>query len=816
MGSEDKKTIGRNDVTSELLQQLISEDKSFEITGLDAEGAMTEMIERVEKTIESQNKTCRVYTAGRSAVVAAAAIPTGVTQLTGAAAMIGIGLHNFATYNPDYEIAKHLLDKKLSVNKKEVTLENGKKKSRWSLLGDIVIAGAGAIANAATNAAEKNVMQNGSKEEIESFKKQKEIFNQQRQKTRAVFEHFTKNHNSAGEQADRPQGKQDDTEKISKTCLRDAVIGDSEFENRYDLTEMVIPNGVTAIGHHAFNGCRGLVRVVIPDGVTNIGANAFSGCERLTDVVMPNSVTTVGAAAFEECCNLTKVIISKGVKTISERAFLGCKSLTNVIIPDGVTTIGDRAFDGCEKLATVVIPDSVETIGDEAFSGCENLPDMIIPKSVTTIGDYAFCDCKKLTNVVIPDGVTTISGGTFSGCENLIDMIIPKGVTTIGDSAFRDCKKLTDVVIPDGVTTVGDEVFKGCQSLTNATIPDGVTTIGYCAFHGCEKLTKVVVPDSIETIGDKAFSGCDSLTDVVMPNSVKTIGDDAFRGCGKIYVPSSLKYCFEADGALIDRTTETLLHFPNDFSGTYEIPPHIKIIGRYAFERCKRLVRVVIPDGVTNIGANAFSGCDSLTDVIIPKSVTTIGHYAFDGCKNLKCMVIPENVKSIADTAFCGCGRVDISGSRSYSYYTDADGALICGATRKLLHMSNEFSGTYEIPQSIMIVGAHAFSGCEKLTGVIIPSGVKTIDNYAFYGCSTLKFVEIPDSIEKLGGFLFRGCKNLSDVAIPMQNNIRNIGSIRNIDITVFDDCPIEDQLKQKYRSLIWNWYDDKDDEEEE
>ena len=186
--SEEKKSFAKKEITNELLSELISADRSFEITGLEAEGSMTEMVEAVETAIERQHKTCRVYTAGRSAAVAAAAIPTGVTQVTGVAAAIGIGLHNFATYNPDYEIAKHLLDKKLSVNKKEVTMENGKKKSRWSFLGDIVIAGAGAIADSVVSAAEKGAKQSGREQE---FREKKAQFDEQRNQTRQAFTKMT-------------------------------------------------------------------------------------------------------------------------------------------------------------------------------------------------------------------------------------------------------------------------------------------------------------------------------------------------------------------------------------------------------------------------------------------------------------------------------------------------------------------------------------------------------------------------------------------------------------------------------------------------
>ena len=170
------------------LSALIEKNRSFEITGLEAEGSMTQMIKRLENIMTAQKKRCRVYSAGRWAAVAAAAIPTGVTQVTGTAAAVGIGLHNFATYNPDYEIAKHLIDNKLSINKKEVTMENGKPKTKWSFLADVTMAAAGALADGIMNAAEKGARAQGRTAE---FNQQKAAFNAEREKIASGFRKMT-------------------------------------------------------------------------------------------------------------------------------------------------------------------------------------------------------------------------------------------------------------------------------------------------------------------------------------------------------------------------------------------------------------------------------------------------------------------------------------------------------------------------------------------------------------------------------------------------------------------------------------------------
>ena len=51
-----------------------------------------------------------------------------------------------------------------------------------------------------------------------------------------------------------------------------------------DLTEVVLPEGLTHIGDDAFTNCNNLKAITIPASVTSIGANSFAGCRRIRDV----------------------------------------------------------------------------------------------------------------------------------------------------------------------------------------------------------------------------------------------------------------------------------------------------------------------------------------------------------------------------------------------------------------------------------------------------------------------------------------------------------------------------------------------------
>ena len=68
-----------------------------------------------------------------------------------------------------------------------------------------------------------------------------------------------------------------DPDKVMTLPAYLSEIEDEAFEG-IGAQMVVIPDGVTSIGSHAFAYCPNLVAVVIPDSVTNIDANAFDGC----------------------------------------------------------------------------------------------------------------------------------------------------------------------------------------------------------------------------------------------------------------------------------------------------------------------------------------------------------------------------------------------------------------------------------------------------------------------------------------------------------------------------------------------------------
>lgn len=91
----------------------------------------------------------------------------------------------------------------------------------------------------------------------------------------------------------------------------------------------------------------------------NSNAPWYSYREEITDVIIDNGVTAIGSYAFYNCTSLTSVTIGNSVTSIEELAFISCSGLTSITCNAVVPPIcGGYVFYGVDKSIPLYVPDN--------------------------------------------------------------------------------------------------------------------------------------------------------------------------------------------------------------------------------------------------------------------------------------------------------------------------------------------------------------------------------------------------------------------------------------------------------------------------
>lgn len=392
-----------------------------------------------------------------------------------------------------------------------------------------------------------------------------------------------------------------------------AVLGAYAFCNQAKLTGITLPSSLESIREETFDGCgltditigsleawlncsyaddgshpnngtngarlyldgTELTEIVIPDGVTAIGRCAFSNCVGIESVVTGNSVTGIGESAFENCSAIADITIGKNVRTIGGYAFANCKAVSAITIPDGVERIENGALQGCTALTDLSVPfvgSNREASGtqDAVFGWIFGTSDSFTAEYQRYAdGRGAYYEIAQYVDRVKVTDTKQIPYGAFYGCHiGTVDLC--DATESIGDYAFYNCDTLTECSVAPSVTFIGENAFPKnimiqCYRYTFAdswaqangngiryagsgcvlTLPAGVTRIDDEAFSGIDA-EQVIIPDGTIRIGSGAFSKCEHPVAVILPDSVEEIAENAFEDCANVvFVCSETSYAYQ-------------------------------------------------------------------------------------------------------------------------------------------------------------------------------------------------------------------------------------------------------------------------------
>ena len=173
------------------------------------------------------------------------------------------------------------------------------------------------------------------------------------------------------------------------------------FEQRGDVTQIVVQNGVTRIGKCAFLSCISAKKIIIPQSVIEIGEAALYGC--YLETIEVNSEN-------KAYCTSDDVLFSRD-QTRLIRYPIG-KNSFRYELPTSVTDIEADAFQGA-KLSEITLTEALRTIGEGAFSECINLSTIVIPPGVEELPSFVFSSCTNLKTVYLPSSIKSFSELVF-------------------------------------------------------------------------------------------------------------------------------------------------------------------------------------------------------------------------------------------------------------------------------------------------------------------------------------------------------------------------------------------------------------------
>lgn len=328
---------------------------------------------------------------------------------------------------------------------------------------------------------------------------------------------------------------------------------------------------------------------------------------------------------------------------------------------------------------------------------------------------------------IIPDGVEVIESCALYAYHvslrpKLSSLRISKSVTEIGYSA--GFKWLDSIIIDEG-----NPVYDS-RANCNAIIETKTNKLLVASKHA-------FIPDGVKIIGERAFDETYEESKLYIPASVEEIDEQSFDGTavGYIEVDKSNKFFDSRDNcnAIIETKTNRLV-----LGSTHS----------------------VIPNGVCSIGVGAFENCRGIEKLVIPESVYSIEEFAFESAQ-IGELYIPKSVEQIYLQAFAGneIERIFVD-SENQSYYVQGNCVVSRGTARL------KFTGlNYEIPRGVKIIGSFSLTASDN-GAIVIPDGVEEIMAQAFLVESGKLRLKLPSSV-KLIYSLFLSEDRVEEIVVP-------------------------------------------------
>ena len=284
--------------------------------------------------------------------------------------------------------------------------------------------------------------------------------------------------------------------------------GDAAVDYISTLEEVVVNRPMKSMqpAKNPWRGNSSIKKVTFGGKCTSVYSNMFENCSSLSELTIPETVTAIAANAFAGT-GIASLDLHGGIATISSSAFQNCKSLTTVKLNEGTTFIDALAFNG-SPVSSLTLPASLTTIGKQAFQNTALTGDIVLPAAVARINDQAFAGNSAIATIALPASLANLGEGVFKGCTGLT------AITVDAANAAYKVKETGVVTTIDGATALAYPVASANASVVDAEI----TKVGAYTFENATNLTTITLDNCVD-FGDYSLSNT-SVTELSVKGAV--------------------------------------------------------------------------------------------------------------------------------------------------------------------------------------------------------------------------------------------------------------------------------------------------------
>ena len=380
--------------------------------------------------------------------------------------------------------------------------------------------------------------------------------------------------------------------------------------------------------------------LVIPEShkgipIVEIGVNAFAQNKQLEQVVLPKTIKRIAKRAFKES-SVQQVNFPEGLREIGDEAF-NASDIQAALLPNTLEHLGESTFQN-SALKTIRFPKKLSTIGGRILTGCSfDNAKIVFAEEQETLTETIFWHTSGINEIYLPSvtrvlslALSVIGNGAlnnrlkiffgqksvhfdrnaFSSASvkeqlgTIVELHFPRGAKPVfSDGALSDIKRQLELHI-DGEPVrhwdIREQKWKNGAFVFNTwdteLLGDGTLSIIRCNLP--KTVTKIVVPDQIDgrkvsTLAVAALGEFKNVRSLTLPETITRIENTCFirmENLEEITLPRSLK-----------------MDAPN--------------VGRWMFQWCTRLKKVVFQSAPNYFPLAIFSHCSALEKVEIPGTV---------------------------------------------------------------------------------------------------------------------------------------------------------------------------------------------------